>query len=276
MMRIFRTIVATAVVPLVLATSGAPVYATASCATPSPVAHRGGTERYVENTRNAFRQATRSGVGFWETDVRFTSDDVPVIMHDATVDRTTNGTGAVADLTYAQIAALRTADDQPVPTLADVMNDQSVDRAYAFVEPKTMPTEAQWATFITALTSRVPAGTPRPAIESFDPAVLDQVAIRLPGYTRALDQSVGDADPADITPHASILLKHHDAITWSRITKWTGAGLRVYAWADPAAGDDASEWARMAGYRDAAGKSLVSGFITSTPAAYVAWRAAYC
>jgi glycerophosphoryl diester phosphodiesterase len=197
-------------------------------------------------------------------------------MHDDTVDRTTNGTGAVADLTSAQIAQLRTADDQPVPTLAEIMNDQSVDKAYMFVEPKVMPTDAQWTTFIAALTSRVGAGGPKPAIESFDTAVLDQVAIRLPGYTRALDQSVGDADPADITPHASILLKHHDAITATRLTKWTGAGLRVYAWADPAAGDDASEWARMATYRDSSGKLLVSGFITGQPAAYVAWRVTAC
>lgn len=276
MMRILRPLAVAAVVPLVLATSGAPVYAATTCATPGPVAHRGGTERYVENTRNAFRQASNSGVGFWETDVRFTSDDVPVIMHDETVDRTTNGTGKVADLTSTQIAALRTADDQPVPTLAEIMNDQSVDKAYMFVEPKVMPTDAQWTTFIAALTSRVGAGGPKPAIESFDPDVLDQVATRLPGYTRALDQSVGDADPADITPHASILLKHHDAITGARLAKWTGAGLRVYAWADPAVGDDIGEWARMAGYRDAAGKSLVSGFITSKPAAYVAWRATAC
>jgi glycerophosphoryl diester phosphodiesterase len=266
MMRTLRSLIAVAIVPLVLAGSGAPVYARTACVTPGPVAHRGGTERYVENTRDAFRQASNSGVNFWETDVRFTADDVPVIMHDDTVDRTTNGTGAVADLTYAQIAQLRTADDQPVPTLAEVMNDESVDRAYAFVEPKVMPTGAQWATFIAALTSRVGAGGPKPVIESFDPDVLDQAAVRLPGYTRALIQSAGDANPADITPHASILLKHHDSITWSRITKWTAAGLRVYAWADPAAGDDASEWARIAQYP-------VSGFITSSPAAYVTWRA---
>jgi glycerophosphoryl diester phosphodiesterase len=175
----------------------------------------GRDERYVENTRNAFRDAANVGAKFWETDVRFTADDVPVIMHDETVDRTTTGTGDVADLTYAQWQTLRTSDDQPLPSLADVMNDQSVDRAYAFVELKTMPTEAQWATFIAALTSRVAAGTPRPVIESFDPAILDQVAVRLPAYTRALIQSTGDADPADITPHATILLKHHDSITAS-------------------------------------------------------------
>lgn len=233
----------------------------AVCAAPGVIAHRGGTERYVENTRDAFRDASNIGAGFWETDVRFTSDDVPVIMHDPDVDRTTNGTGAVADLTAAQIAALRTIDDQPVPTLAELMNDQSVDRAYAFVELKVMPTTAQWVTFIAALTSRAGAGTPKPAIESFDPDVLDEVAVRLPGYTRALVQSVGDADPADITPHATILLKHHDAITWSRWAKWSAAGLKVYAWT---VDDDPAEWARL---------SYVAGMITETPRAYLAWKA---
>lgn len=265
-----RRIVSTiAVATLTLAglLGASPARAATCPAAPTPVAHRGGTERYVEDTRDAFLDsAANVGVRFWENDVRFTSDNVPVIMHDEMVDRTTNGTGAVADLTYAQIAALRTSDDQPVPTLRDFINDQSLMRAYAFVELKTMPTEAQWVTFIAALTSRVSAGTPRPAIESFDPDVLDQVAIRLPGYTRALAQSVGDADPADITPHATILLKHHDAITSTRLAKWTGAGLKVYAWADPSAGDTPSEWARMAGY------GSVSGFITSAPGAYVAWR----
>lgn len=275
MMRIIRPLVAATVALPMLLTMATPAQA-ATCSTPGPVAHRGGTERYTENTRRAFRDATKSGVNFWENDVRFTADDVPVIMHDETVDRTTDGTGAVADLTYAQIATLRTADGQPVPTLADFINDQSFASAYAFVEPKVMPTEAQWAIFVDTIRSREGWGGPKPVIESFDPAVLDQVAIRLPGYTRALDQSVGDADPADITPHASILLKHHDAITASRLAKWVSAGLRVYAWADPAAGDDASEWARMATYRDPSGKLLVSGFITSKPSAYVAWRATAC
>lgn len=253
--------------------AAAPPAMAAACVTPGVVAHRGGVERYTENTRDAFRDASNTGAGFWETDVRFTSDNVPVIMHDDTVDRTTNGTGAVADLTYAQIAALRTDDDQPVPTLAEIMNDQSVDKAYAFVEPKVMPTDAQWVTFIAALTSRVSAGTPRPAIESFDTAVLDQVAVRLPAYTRALVQSVGDADPADITGHATILLKHHDAITSARLAKWTGAGLRVYAWADLSA-DPQSEWERIADFSSDATAGSVSAYITGTPAAYLAWRKA--
>jgi glycerophosphoryl diester phosphodiesterase len=248
-----------------------PAALAAACVTPGVVAHRGGSERFAENTRNAFRDASNIGVGFWETDVRFLADDTPVVMHDATVDRTTDGTGDVADLTLAQWQALRTADDQPPPTLAEVMNDQSVDRAYAFVELKVTPTAAQWSSFTAAITSRAGAGTPKPVISSFDPDVLDEVAARLPGYGRALIQSVGDADPADVTPHASILLKHHDAITAARLTKWTNAGIKVWAWAD-AGNDPPSEWERMAGYSSDAAAGSVSGYITSSPRGYNAWR----
>ncbi len=271
MIRRILTIAAVAATSLALLSGAAPARA-ASCVTPGVVAHRGGTERYVEDTRDAFLDsAANIGAKFWENDVQFTADDVPVIMHDDTVDRTTNGTGAVADLTYAQIAQLRTADDQPVPTLRDFINDQSVMRAYAFVEIKGTPAEGQWAAFVAAVKSREGKGGPRPAISSFDPDVLDQVAVRLPGYTRALIQSAGDANPADITPHASILIKHHDSITASRLAKWTGAGLKVFAWADIAA-DPQSEWERIAGYSNDGSAGSVSGYITASPGAYLAWR----
>lgn len=255
------------VVGLAFAT-GAPVEAKARAAcpvAPTVVAHRGGEEGYVENTRNAFRSAKNSGTGFWETDVRFLADNTPVIMHDATVDRTTDGTGAVADMSLPQWQALSTSDYQPVPTLWDWANDQSVDKAYAFLEIKVMPTEAQWSALISTLAAREGWGGPRPTISSFDTALLAQVASRMPGYTRALIQSTGDADPAAITPYASILLKHHDAITWSRLSKWTTAGIKVYAWADPNA-DPQSEWVRMTGYG-----GLVSGYVTSYPQAYQLW-----
>lgn len=70
------------------------------------IAHRGLSQTAPENTVPAYVAA---GVaGFWgaETDVQITSDGVWVLMHDLTVDRTTNGSGNVADLTYAQIQAL--------------------------------------------------------------------------------------------------------------------------------------------------------------------------
>ena len=69
-------------------------------------AHRGWPAKYPENTMESFRAATAIGVDQLELDVRITKDNELVIIHDATVDRTTNGTGLVRDLTLAELKAL--------------------------------------------------------------------------------------------------------------------------------------------------------------------------
>ena len=69
-------------------------------------AHRGFSGQYPENTLEAFREAVALGVDFVEFDVRCSSDGVPIIMHDATVDRTTDGQGNVCALSLAELRAL--------------------------------------------------------------------------------------------------------------------------------------------------------------------------
>jgi glycerophosphoryl diester phosphodiesterase len=69
-------------------------------------AHRGDRAAAPENTVPAFVSAVRSGSDFLETDVQLTADGYPVLMHDSSVDRTTNGTGNVADLTLAELRTL--------------------------------------------------------------------------------------------------------------------------------------------------------------------------
>ena len=69
-------------------------------------AHRGDSYNYYENTMDAFRAGLESGADMIETDVRMSKDGVLVLMHDATVDRTTDGTGAVADLTFEELRRL--------------------------------------------------------------------------------------------------------------------------------------------------------------------------
>ena len=69
-------------------------------------AHRGWSAKYPENTLEAMQAALDLGVDQLETDVRITKDGELVLMHDATVDRTTNGTGKVCDLTLAEIRQL--------------------------------------------------------------------------------------------------------------------------------------------------------------------------
>jgi glycerophosphoryl diester phosphodiesterase len=70
------------------------------------IAHRGEHRAHPENTLPAFQAAIDAGADFFELDVRTTSDGRLVLMHDRTVDRTTNGGGAVRELTFDQIRAL--------------------------------------------------------------------------------------------------------------------------------------------------------------------------
>lgn len=68
-------------------------------------AHRGASNVAPENTASAFKMASKLGYIAIETDFRFTSDGVPVIIHDAQVDRTSNLNGNVSDMTLAQLKA---------------------------------------------------------------------------------------------------------------------------------------------------------------------------
>jgi glycerophosphoryl diester phosphodiesterase len=73
---------------------------------PLVIAHRGGANLAPENTMAAFEQALGMGVDMIEIDVEQTRDSVIVVIHDRSVDRTTNGTGLVDSLTYGEIRDL--------------------------------------------------------------------------------------------------------------------------------------------------------------------------
>lgn len=73
---------------------------------PLVIAHQGGELLAPSNTMTAFENAAKLGVDVLETDIHITKDGHLVAIHDPTVDRTTNGKGAVADLTLAEIQEL--------------------------------------------------------------------------------------------------------------------------------------------------------------------------
>lgn len=76
------------------------------CGRPRNLAHRGGANLRPENTLGAFSNAVEIGADVLELDVRSTADGVVVVLHDSTVDRTTDGVGQVSRLTAAAIAQL--------------------------------------------------------------------------------------------------------------------------------------------------------------------------
>ena len=73
---------------------------------PLVIAHRGGAGQWPENTLHAFRNAIESGADALEFDVHATSDGKLVVIHDATVDRTTDGSGRVDGMTWAALQEL--------------------------------------------------------------------------------------------------------------------------------------------------------------------------
>lgn len=72
-------------------------------ATVKGIAHRGYSETAPENTLPAYKLAKQNGFNYVECDVSFTSDGIPMLLHDATIDRTSNGSGTLSQMTYAQV-----------------------------------------------------------------------------------------------------------------------------------------------------------------------------
>lgn len=99
-----------------------------------------------ENTLAGIRKALGFGVDAIEIDVQASADGVPVLMHDLTVDRTTNGSGEVAALSLDELHALD-AGGEPVPTLAEVL-ELTTGTAVLVIEVKQLGIEERIAAVV--------------------------------------------------------------------------------------------------------------------------------
>jgi len=88
--------------------------------TPIIFAHRGASANAPENTLAAFKLAIEQGADAIELDVKLSADGIPVVIHDPTVDRTTDGSGTVANLSLSALKELDAGDGQKIPTLDEV------------------------------------------------------------------------------------------------------------------------------------------------------------
>ncbi len=106
------------------------------------IGHRGARAYEPENTLSSFRKAVELGANAVELDVRKTKDGKLVVIHNSDVNKTTNGEGAVSELTLEQIQKLVTDKDEHIPTLDDVL-DSVGKKVKVLVEIKEVGTEKQ-------------------------------------------------------------------------------------------------------------------------------------
>ncbi len=85
------------------------------------IGHRGARAYEPENTLRSFKRAMELGANAVELDVRRTKDDEIVVIHDAEVDRTTDGSGLVSELTLEEIKQFVTEKGEKIPTLEEAL-----------------------------------------------------------------------------------------------------------------------------------------------------------
>ena len=88
---------------------------------PIACAHRGGAVDGLENSLAAFGRAWELGYRWFETDARLTADGVLIALHDPTLDRVTDRSGAVAELPWREVRTARIAGREPIPLIEEVL-----------------------------------------------------------------------------------------------------------------------------------------------------------
>ena len=274
-------VLSTATVPAVASEPAAPdkSVAATTCYVPELIAHRGGggvgKDPYLlENSWPAFEKSVGLGVKVLETDVRFTVDNVAIIMHDDALERTTNGTGLVSQSTYDYIKTLQLDNNGgQVPLFADVLKYAKDNNVSVWPEYKPAMPNPTWVELYAQLVKDSGAQV---VVPSFLEPELEQFKTLLPGYPQIWFQdplSGLNVKPSDVPEGAwagliNVVLSNDPSIADALRT----SGITLYAWYNLITkGDDPAGWAAMA-------KLKPKGIITDYPEQYQQWAASttYC
>jgi len=222
---------------------------------PARVAHRGAGKLAPENTLAALRCGAQFGYRMFEFDVKLSADYALVLMHDATLSRTTNGSGRAAAATLAEFARLdagswhsATYAGESVPTLARVAAWLRANDHLANIEIKPCPGRDTETGAAVALEVRELWRDAKvlPLVSSFSAAALEAVRQHAPELPRAL---LFSALPEDWLERCLALGcvavdAHHASLTREVIARAHDAGLRVAAYTvnDPERAEELFQW----------------------------------
>ncbi|WP_127497038.1 glycerophosphodiester phosphodiesterase [Actinoplanes solisilvae] len=233
------------------------------------VAHRGYSAVAPENTLPAFAAAVRGGATLVELDVRTTLDDVPVVIHDRTVDRTTSGSGYVWDLSYSAIAALDAGSwfspayaGVRVPTLDATLSLLAAPGPDLLLEIKRPATLPQVKTIMEMVGSY--GLLDRTIVQSFDPEVVRLAREVAPSVRRALLRLRFDAETVPLVEELEVAFCNPSIADVlgdpATVAELTSRGVDLMPWT----ANDLTVWPELA----AAG---VAGLITDRVAELTGW-----
>jgi len=201
------------------------------------IAHRGASAHAPENTMAAFQRALELGAPFIETDLHLTRDARFVAIHDKTLQRTTNGQGAVQDHMLADLRKLdaglwfdRRFSGERIPTLEEVL---AFGREHDMVFYLEIKYDAAWGMHHALVAALQAANaSARTTVISFDPRTLRSV--------RELDASImvgllserdeGDLVETALEIGARQICPRHDAMTRALVDRAHESGLHVVTW----------------------------------------------
>jgi glycerophosphoryl diester phosphodiesterase len=233
------------------------------------VAHRGYSAVAPENTLPALAAAVLGGATFVEFDVRTTADDVPVVIHDRTLDRTTTGTGHVWENRWSDIAGLDAGSwfspayaGTRVPLLSEALDLLAPAHAELLLEIKPPATADQVKAIVAQLADRDLLD--RTLVQSFDPEVVRLVRTVAPDVRRGLLRLGFGAETVELARELGVVCCNPSVADVlgdpATVASLTGSGVDVMPWT----ANDPAQWPALA----AAG---VAGLITDRLGELTGW-----
>lgn len=248
--------------------------ATATTKRPAVFAHQGAEKERPSNTVASFSRAAELGVGS-EMDVQAAKDGRPVIMHDLTVDATTDGTGKVAELDWSYLSKLRATKREPwntsewkdehIPDLDQALTAAGAKGLPVILDMHYAPTKEQfdrvWECLVKhGMTDRVTIlGNPQILgnVRTWYPTLNTEIIEYPPsGYIRSAESAKSFGATYGL---ASRYLTEH------LVAYYHASGLKVASWtSDSPAEDNEKVWAQLVSW----GVDVIT---TSRPAELLAW-----
>ncbi|MSP48385.1 MAG: glycerophosphodiester phosphodiesterase [Alphaproteobacteria bacterium] len=199
--------------------------------------HRGAKLRAPENTLAGFKAAKRLGAGWVELDAKLTRDGIPVVIHDETLERTTDGAGRVGSATLAEIRRLDAGRwfapefaGEKVPTLEEALRLIAAEGMGVNVEIKPCPgRERETAeASIRVIRAIWPRTLPAPIVSSFKRASLEAAQAAAPELPLGLLLEEHEADWREAAERLGCKAIHPN---WSALTAGWVAEIRQAGYA---------------------------------------------